>query len=379
MAVVVCTECGGRSPEGVQFCGRCGAFLEWVGGPAPPVDGGPAGPPPGDPPGAPVSGSPVVDSPVGRAPAEGSAAVGPPVEGSPAGGRPINDPPRGRPDVGAALPGPVARRPDEVPRRQQVAAPAEPEPRAPGDVPCPACGAGNDRDRRFCRSCWKPLTPVAAEAVRPPWWRRLLRRLPGRPVYRAGDRRRVASPITWWRPVLLVAALLALLLVGVSALSGRGLLGKGASEMKDRTSRHVPVTPVSARASSAAPGAAAEHVFDGASNMYWAPAGSAEGAWVEVDFAQPVRLLDVIVTPGISTDKQQFLTQARPHELDVTVTTRTGTTHTTLTLRDAPGGQTFAVKAGESIRVRFMIKSVYGASPGRRCAVAELEFFGLAH
>jgi len=209
--------------------------------------------------------------------------------------------------------------------------------------------------------------PVVA---RPPWWRRIFRKR----VYNAGDRREVARSVNWVRPLLLLAVLLGLVLV--CALPGRGLIDRGVTELMDRVSAHVPVTPVAVRASSTEQGAAPENVKDVVANRYWAPAGPAEGAWVEVDLKEAVRLLDVIVTPGVSGDKKEFLEQGRPKELDVTVTDTRGRTHTTtIKLRDEPGGQRFSVKASDAVRVRFTIRSSYGVPPGRLVAVAELEFF----
>ncbi|MFC7547756.1 hypothetical protein [Plantactinospora sp. GCM10030261] len=348
MASAVCGECGQRSPAGVQFCGTCGAFLEWAqedpggGEPAPPVD----------------------------AVAPPDLAAAPPAPSDPVLGESPPDPaagPVGRPAGGAAV-----RRPDEAPRHRPVALPETPAPLAAGERPCSGCGTGNDPARRFCRSCGAPLTGTVVER-RPPWWRRLLAALGGRRVYRAGYRRPVTEPARWWRPVLLMAVLLALVLLGAGP--GWGMVGRLVDTVRDRTADRVAVTPAAARASSAAPRAGAEQVFDGVSNRYWAPADSAEGAWVEVDFDRPVRLLNIIVTSGVSTDQRQFLTQDRPRELEVAATTGSGeVVRTTLTLSDAPGAQPFAVTVGDALRVRFVIRSVYDSRQGHLCGLAELEF-----
>jgi hypothetical protein len=165
-------------------------------------------------------------------------------------------------------------------------------------------------------------------------------------------------------------------LAGLSTRPGRGLVGWAVAEVRDRVSKHPPVAPVAARASSAAPGASPEYVLDHDPGAYWAPAGAAVSAWVEVDFDRPVRLLDVIVTAGVSTDRQRFLAEGRPRELAMTVTrSRGGPSDTTLPLRDAPGQQRFPVKVSDAVRVRFTVTSTYGPR-GHLCAVGELEFFG---
>jgi hypothetical protein len=195
-----------------------------------------------------------------------------------------------------------------------------------------------------------------------------------RRVYTAGTRRRVRAPVKWWRPLLVIVVPLALVVI---LLPDQGLVARAVTAIRDRSSTHIPITPVAFRASSSAPGARPQHLTDGASNLYWAPAGNAVGAWVEVDFAQPVRLLDIIVTPGISTDQQQFLTEGRPQQLDVTVNGNTAhPVRAVLTLRDEPAGQRFTVKADNAQRVRLTIHSTYGLPPGYLCAIAEVEFFG---
>ncbi len=313
MTVATCGQCGERSPAGAEFCGGCGAFLAWV-----------------------------VETPV------------PP---------PAPDPPPVAPD-------PVVRRPDEPAHRPRTVLPEEPPPPAAGETPCRSCGTGNGPTRRFCRSCGAPLTEAAPPVRRAGWRRWFARR-----VYAAGERRRAGLPVRWWPPALLLVAVL-LLLVGLSMPPVRQIARGAVDEVRDRTSTHVPVTPVAARSSSSMPGAGPEHVFDGVSDAYWAPAGAAVGAWVEVDFAQPIRLLDVVVTAGVSTDQARFLARCRPQELAVTVTTPSGAREPfVLRLRDAPGGQRFPVKLGDTVRVRFDVRSVSGPSPERGCALGELEFF----
>jgi hypothetical protein len=218
---------------------------------------------------------------------------------------------------------------------------------------------------------------VAARVVAPPpWWRRLLARL-RRGRRPAGYRRPVRQPVRIRGRLVVLFALAAIVLV--AALPGRGWVRTGTEIVRDRTSPHVPVTPVASRASSSAPAAGPERLLDGVSNQFWAPVptGSAEGQWFEVDLPDPTRVLDLVIHTGVSADRKQFLTQARPRELSVTFTAEDGQTRAkVIRLRDQPGKQDFRVRAARVVRVRFTLRSAYGAQPNRRVAVAELEVFG---
>jgi hypothetical protein len=399
MAFVICSDCGERTPEGVQFCRVCGFFLEPPeAGSEPgvlqtsgttvqdrqgvPAAGGGSTPVPVQPSAATAPG-PVPAGPgdlAGPAPGRNEAPVGEapvsaaPVSAAPVSAAPVSAAPVSAAPISAVPVSPGVHRPDEVRDRVRPVPVEDPDPAPPVQIHCPACGARNHPSRRICHDCGKSLAGAPGAAATS-WWRRLLARLFGPREYRAGDRRAVAQPRRWGRGlvlllVLVVAAGLCLV------LPTRGLVVRLITEVKDRTSSHAPLTPTAARASSAAQGAGAEHVIDGASNQYWAPAGPAEGAWVEVDLPQPSRLLEVIVTTGVSPDKQQFLAQGRPHEVDVTVTDASGKVEQVgINLHDAPGGQTFKVKMDDAVRVRLTIKSAYGTGAGKVCALAELEIF----
>jgi ribosomal protein L40E len=324
--MTICGECGARNAPGTQFCGECGTFLEWEDQAATPADAAAAQ--------------------VGTAPG--------------------GVPPASIPEV---------VQPGEAQHRRRVPVPDEAGPVSAGDVACRHCGAGNAPTRKFCRSCAGQLAPDVAPARRS-WWARMWDRLTARRSREAGTRRRVRAPRRWPRRLAVIGVLAALAVAAVTVLPTRGLANRLVTNVRDRLSDHVPITPVAVRASSSAPGAPPGNVKDGASNRYWAPAGAARGAWVEVDLGRAARLLDVVVTPGVSADKRQFLTQGRPRELIVTVTNRSGrTTDATITLRDAPGGQTFPVKVSDAVKVRLTIAGTYGMPPGQRCGIGELEFF----
>jgi hypothetical protein len=139
----------------------------------------------------------------------------------------------------------------------------------------------------------------------------------------------------------------------------------------------VPLRPTGTAASSAGTGTPASRIIDGAINRYWAPTGKAAGAWVEVSYDKPVRVLDIVVTPGISKEQDKFLTVGRPSELDVVATRRDGkTVEKVLHLRDEPGGQTFKFQAPDSVRLRLTVRSTYGPRSAPAVAIGEVEFFG---
>ncbi|MES9506814.1 discoidin domain-containing protein [Streptomyces sp. NPDC000609] len=268
------------------------------------------------------------------------------------------------------MPGPEAL-PDAPP------APAHPPP-GPAPAPpvrCPNCRTENDPGRTLCVRCALLLDPGPPPEVRPPWWRRILRRRT-RQAPTAGTRpkRRL-----WRRPGLTLPILLIVLACGVwfalPHLSGWFGLAK------DETGTPEAVPPTRFRASSRAPGHPAGAAFDGFNNRYWSPSAAGPdtgvGQYLECDFEQPVRVLKLVVFSGTSTKMDEFLTQARPARITVVLTSADGTSATKqLRVKDQPGQQTFDLRGSEVVRARLTTDTTYGAGPGRRLAVAEIEFFG---
>nr|MDT0658174.1 zinc-ribbon domain-containing protein [Micromonospora sp. DSM 115978] len=348
--MIVCSTCGTTNRDDERFCGECGAFLEWEGTRVDRSPGDNADQPQPEPAsqGGPGAGGPGVLG------AEGGDA-GPTAEPVPAADR----------DPVAVQPGQVGTRrlPRPAPRDR-------PEP-VGGDLTCPRCQTGNDRSRRFCRICGADL--IVAEVVRRSWWQRLLDRL-RRPGRRAA--RRTRRPTGMARRLVVITT--ALCLLAVLAVVGRPLLSRALDEIRDNVQDPVPLIPSAATASSVANrDTSASRVADGATNRYWAPDGPAVGAWVEVSFTKPVRLLNVVVHSGIGTAAEQFLTVGRPDELDLTAIDSDGAlTSIQLKLRDQPGPQTFDFEAEGTVRVRIAIRSTYGAPSEPTVAIGEVEFFG---
>lgn len=337
-AMLTCPNCGSRVAENDSFCGVCGEFLAWETTTAPVR---------ADPTPAPVRAD--------TAPVEPVLSERRPVERL----EPASEPAEGQSRVdqpGAVLPGrPVSARPVV---RQFVD-----EPAALGDVICPVCGTPNRRERRFCRRCGTALGYTERVTDRLPWWRRI--RL----------RPRLGSLQSLVRLLVMLAVLV------VIAAAGYVVVTHGprvVEAVRDRMAKPERIAPTTITASSEAPGHPASEAVDGLSNRYWAPVapGQADGQYLEMTFDRPIRLLDVIVHAGISPQQDQFVREARPAVLDLTAWTSSGTSTTkSLRLADRPGKQRFHHVVGSVTRLRFTIRSSYGANGDRRSALAEIELF----
>ncbi|WP_234377121.1 zinc ribbon domain-containing protein [Streptomyces sp. TP-A0356] len=282
---------------------------------------------------------------------------------------PVTDPeprPTAAPSVAPVLPGrPVAQRP------QVVRAPGE-ELGADGGIPCPWCSTRNRPDRHYCTRCAMPMAGQGETPDRLPWWRRLIG--PGnREAPWAGDRprlRRAFDRVLTWLGAALVLTLLILLAVNIP---------QGVQAAKDHFAKRAPVAPDRVTASRSYPGHNPQLAFDKLNNTWWGPgvSESGQGQWIEARFDQPTRLLDLIITPGVSTRADQLSKSALPHRVEARVTTADGKTTTReLTLDQGAGGQRRAFRVGMVTAVRFTIESAYQTSASKQVSIAEIEFFG---
>ncbi|MFJ9739550.1 NADase-type glycan-binding domain-containing protein [Streptomyces sp. NPDC101166] len=273
--------------------------------------------------------------------------------------------PEPQPPVAPVLPGrPVVDRP-------QVRAPG-PQQGEMNGVPCPWCATPNNPDRHYCVRCAMPMTLVDDAPARRPWWRRLPGFRNGRTPW-AGDRprlRRTFDRVVTW----VVAAAVLSLLVWVG-FSTPGWI----DATRDHFAKRAPVAPDQITASRSYPGHKPELAFDRLNNSWWGPgvSQSGQGEWIEARFAEPTRLLDLIITPGVSTRGDQLQESALPHRVKATITKKDGTTTTRdLVLDQGAGGQRRAFRVGEVTKVRLTIESAYAASASKQVAIAEIEFFG---
>ncbi|MFK0236702.1 zinc ribbon domain-containing protein [Streptomyces vinaceus] len=262
-------------------------------------------------------------------------------------------------------------RPDT--ERPAVRAPGQ-QPGARGGPPCPWCSTPNRADRHYCVRCAMPLaeTGVAAAPGRAPWWRRLFdgRR---RETPWAGDRprlRRVFDRIGTW---------IALAAVVTLAVLGFLYLPAGIQAARDHFAKRAPVAPDRVVASRSYPGHQPELVFDKRSNTWWGPgvSQSGQGEWIEATFSEPTRLLDLIITPGVSARADKTGESALPHRVTATITGKDGKVTTRrLTLDQGAGGQQRPFPVGEVTKVRFTVDSSHTTSADKQVAIAEIEFFG---
>ncbi|WP_159774659.1 NADase-type glycan-binding domain-containing protein [Streptomyces sp. HM190] len=275
--------------------------------------------------------------------------------------------PRGTPTVSVppVLPGrPVADRP-------QVRDPGR-EPGADGGMPCTWCGTPNRPDRHYCVLCAMPRSGGPAVPGRRPWWRRVLD-FRQREAPWAGDRPRLRRSLGHLMTWALWAVLLTLLITAVVNADN------AVSAVRDHFSKRGPVGPDSVEASRSYPRHDPELAFDKLSNTWWGPGvnQSGEGEWVEARFDQPTRLLDVIITPGVSVRADELSESALPRRVEAVITTADGRKESRfLTLDQAAGGQRRAFRAGEVTAVRLIVRSAYAASADKQVAIAEIEFFG---
>jgi hypothetical protein len=162
--------------------------------------------------------------------------------------------------------------------------------------------------------------------------------------------------------------------VVVTAAPRLPVIGPWVESLRDRISDSAPVTPASVSASSEA--SSAERAFDGLSNEFWAPEGDGVGEWIEAEFSEPVRLVSLLVSPGVSRNQEEFLSQARPKEIELELFTAGGGSETlTFTLADSAEPQNLRLGVGDVTGVRLTVLSSYGFDADRVVAVAELEYF----
>jgi len=383
-AGVICRRCGFSNVAGDQFCGSCGAFLEWEGDTAPA-----ATPPPA----------------VTRADDDLAGLA-----------RPAAMP-------ASPVPPPVA----------QAAAAAGPVAPAAGLLRCPACGIANAATRTFCQSCGARLAeaPRVGEVSReqiaaavsarptpaPPASAKAARKEPGG---------RSSGGIAGW--IIGVAVLGILVGVGIVAASvllkspgpasgataapsaqvsdGPGSSSEAASAGAGATD--TPSTAASAAAGSASPaatgkvagvpleitGAAASSVVDGLAKFQpemaidgnvktsWQEGATNEkGQWIEFSF-DPARVDAVVLNNGYGASTALYKGNLRLKKIQISVN---GGAPKVVTLKDTAKDQLIAL--GEhpgASRLRITIVSTYGSvktsvsgTPFDDAALSEIRVLGV--
>ncbi|MFC4909638.1 discoidin domain-containing protein [Actinomadura gamaensis] len=263
--------------------------------------------------------------------------------------------------------------------------PGRPEPARPqvrmvedqpviGGIVCPWCDTPNPRDRHFCRKCAMSLAAADPAGSRTrSWWRRILE---------PGDRE---TPWAGERPRLRRGLNRTLGMVTVGAV-GVGVVGTGAAYADDAVNgvvahfaKRAPITASSAKASHSDPVHGPQLAFDGLNDTFWGDGygGNGAGQYLEASFGQPRDLLNVIITPGVSKQPDQYAKQARPQVIEAKLTSSDGrSVIRTLNLDDAPGPQKLRLRGRKVVTVRLTLKAAYGAGPTVQVGITEVEFFG---
>jgi hypothetical protein len=192
----------------------------------------------------------------------------------------------------------------------------------------------------------------------------------------AGQRmRRAKTPLrgtlSRFAPVLLVVGLLGVGLGPARMWLTVHVFGLAHRAQVQLSQRYTNVAPISASASSAAPGHPAKLAIDGIQQTYWLTGGGAgTGASFTVRFASPQRIDRVGVLSG--EPGGDYRTQARPQTIELLVG---GRSPVSLPLDDTLGFQNRPVSLRGVTAITVVIKNVYPGQNGQAVALRELEFF----
>ena len=192
----------------------------------------------------------------------------------------------------------------------------------------------------------------------------------------AGQRmRRAKTPLrgtlSRFAPLLLVVGLLGVGLGPARMWLTVHVFGLAHRAQVQLSQRYTNVVPISASASSAAPGHPAKLAIDGIQQTYWLTGGGAgAGASFTVRFASPQRIDRVGVLSG--EPGGDYRTQARPQTIELLVG---GRSPVSLPLDDTLGFQNRPVSLRGVTAITVVIKNVYPGQNGQAVALRELEFF----
>jgi hypothetical protein len=369
---IICRRCGTANVPGDQFCGSCGAFLEWEGQPTEQPASEAATPP--------VTSAtlPVPPPPVPAPPAPTPSV---PAPSAPAGTTPVTPIPDAAADAAAGL------------------------------IRCPVCGIANPASRTFCQSCGTTLAQAArvvepdAAAIAAAVERQAsVPRTPTTPVPGAAPRAAAKAPSRGFPTWILVIGGLGIL-VGIGIVAASSLLsapGPGSiattaprsaaasdaaasSPTASPTPGPVQLELTSAKASSVVGNKAkfaAAMAIDGDPKTCWQEGKATEkGQWIEVTF--PAARLDAITLyNGYELSDDAYLANLRLKDITVSVN---GGDPISIQLKDAQGPQRFelgAIAGATKIRITIVStyaskKTAYPNSPFDDAALSEIVLEGL--
>lgn len=339
---VICRRCGAGNPAGDQFCGTCGAFLEWEG------EAGAA---------------------ENLAPAENRA------------------PPE--------TPTPVAAPPATV---------APPVALPPGSVTCSKCGTANPPGRTFCQKCGSKLGPSAASPIVAAASAGAAGAAPARSAPQPASSGGLPGwlPIVAVVGLLVGAGVVVYTLLlrptPSSSLASAapsatftptlppsaGPASSGGSGGSSGAPESVQLTTTGATASSVAGDKkefSADKAIDGRLDTCWQEGAADElGQWIEVTLAAS-RLDYVVIYSGYQLSHDAYLAFRRPKDVIVSVN---GGPKVAFTLADSEQPQRLDiddVAGATTVRLEIITsydpqKTAYAGSPFDDLAISEIRVFG---
>ena len=380
---VTCGRCGAQNIAGDQFCGSCGAFLEFVA----------------------EQGAAVTPAGANPLPADPSLATSVPLDGGLAGLK-----------AGAGGPAP-ARAPSPPSSTAPSAAAAASGPASEALVRCPACGIANALDRTFCQSCGSTLAGARIATAVGGEWAGLPPAAPSTSVGIAGPTQvsGVQPGPTSRRgfPLWILGVAVAGLVVGALVVGGSVFLRSGTSGPSGQAATVAPSvapsvsavpTGVAASPSPSAPpkgvalaltGAKASTVvgnrpkfaapmaIDRDAKTAWQEGAIQEaGQWIEVTFAPASRLDALVIHNGYQASNAAFLGNRRVKDIRITVD---GGTPIEARLKDASKSQRVdlgGLPGGSTIRIEIVStygpkKTAYPGSPFDDAAISEIAVIGV--
>lgn len=253
----------------------------------------------------------------------------------------------------------------------------------PGDLICGECGEGNLPTRKFCSRCGSSLS--AAEVVKTPWWRKLIRR--GPKTMAAGKRPKSASPTAKRRSLRDIYRLgrniFAVVLLASTAIYGfypplRTFVNGHISALKNDITGKVnpqlsPLRPISTTADEQLAGHPAALATDLKLNTAWVALWSPDKHPIlTLDFGKIVVLRTMIIHIGTADN---FTAQDRPAILHLVFSNEKTDS---LTLKDTSDEQKLSISNSIGVKsVQIEIRDVFPAQGSDTVAISEIELFGI--
>jgi hypothetical protein len=176
---------------------------------------------------------------------------------------------------------------------------------------------------------------------------------------------------------LALIAFFVLVFVGPWHRSIRHSVSRGYHDVLNEVhTKYTPVHPISATATTSAPGHPAALAIDGASNTSWQTQAPNDGVGqsliIRLSAASDLDRIGFL--NGDQDTPQAYLTQARPQRIQLTISGPRPYTKD-LTLKDTPSFQTFAVSVKGASSLTITVVSVYRSGQGVNAALTEVELF----